>query len=164
MTKKTNPIPHLKRALGAFLRARRENIGWSRNQLRERTNTSGLQIEKIEDGIDTVSTDTLLRVMRELGVGVHLSVQNADEASDVSAEGMRVPPPFLVCADADARQLYVLHWRHPAFLVGVVQTIPHTLRLVATYGPTAEQVRAHAAWAKLEAFVKEVMAKATAGN
>lgn len=156
----TNPIPSLKRAMGAFLRARRENIGWSRHQLRERTNTSGQQVDKIEDGTDTVSTDTFLRVMLELGVSLHLTALNADEAAAVSMEGMRAPAPFLLFVDEQARELYVLHWQGPAFLVHVVQTIPYTLRLVATYGQfTPAQLREHAVWAELEAFLEQRFAK-----
>jgi len=160
-----DPITMMKRAMGAFFQSRRKSLGWTVSQLRRRTNTSDLQIEKIETGTDSVNTDTLFRVMNELGIGLHLCEQNADEAAVVSMEGARTPPPFLLFADPKSKQLYVLHWQGPAFLVQVVQTIPHTLRIVATYGHfTPAQVHQHEVWADLESYVAKTIAATMRGN
>lgn len=157
-------IAQIKRAIGAFFRQRREAIGWSANQLRERTNTSGLQLDKLENGTDSVNTETLFRVMLELGIGLHLTEQNSDEATALSLDGTSVPPAFLVCVDAKHRQLYVLHWKRPAFLLQVIQTIPHELRFVATYGPTPAEVREHPVWDELQPFVRARLAEGMGGN
>lgn len=149
-------IHQIKRAIGAFLKARRLNMGWTPRALRNRTGTSDLQIEKIETGKDTVTMDTFLRVMLELGVGMHLTEQNSD-APAVSAEATTIPPHFLATLDPDARQLYVLHWRRPSFLVKVVQTIPHDLRFVATWGATPAEIKALPVWAEAESFVQKLM-------
>src|SRR5690606_2387824 len=98
------------RAIGAFFRARREDMQWTRNDLRNATGTSGTQVRKIEEGVDSVSTETFLRVMNALGIGMHLCQQNADPV-DVVTEGTSQPPPFLLTVDAESRQMYVLHWQ-----------------------------------------------------
>jgi|GEM_PF-4589445 transcriptional regulator with XRE-family HTH domain len=161
----SNAIAQIKRSIGAFFRKRRESIGWSLNQLRERTNTSGLQLDKLESGTDSVNTETLFRVMLELGIGLHLTEQNSDEATAHILDGTISPPAFLLCADEKSRQLYVLHWQGPAFLVQVIQTVPHQLRVVATYGRfTQDQLRQLPVWGELESFVRKAMSKAVPGN
>lgn len=157
-------IIQMKRAIGAFFRNRREKLGWLPHHLRDRTNTSGTQIDALETGDGNVRFDTFLKVMLEEGIAIHLTEQNADEAMPVTMEGASVPPPFLLCADAKTKQLYVLHWQRPAFLVQVVQTIPHTLRFVATYGATTQEIRKLPVMAELEAFVKKAMRAAQSGN
>jgi transcriptional regulator with XRE-family HTH domain len=157
-------ITQMKRALGAFLRSRRESIGWNKQQLRDRTGMGGHQLDNLEDGTGNPTSDTLFAVLLELGIGLHLCEQNSDEAAGVTIEGARVPPAFLLCPDEKGGQLYVLHWQHPAFLVQVVQSIPHQLRVVATYGPTAEQVRQLPVWGELERYVKKVLAKQAANK
>lgn len=155
-------INALKRAIGKFFMERRERIGWSQNQLKARTNTSGDQITKLESGTDSVNTGTFFRVMLELGIGMHLTEQNSDEAEPMSMEGVSVPPPFLTCTDG--AQLYVLHWQRPAFLIQVMQTIPPSLRFVATYGPTPEQVKELPVWAELQRFVAKQLKSGLAVN
>jgi len=155
-------INALKRAIGKFFAKRRKSIGWTPNQLRERTNTSGLQITKLESGADSINTDTFFRVMLELGIGMHLTEQNSDEAGALSLEGVSAPPPFLTCTDG--AQLYVLHWQRPAFLLQVVQTIPHSLRFVATYGPTPEQVKELSVWSEAQRFVEQQLKSGIPAN
>lgn len=151
-------IIHIKQAIGRFFRARRESLGWTRHDLRAATNTSGLQVRKIEEGIDSVGTDTFFRVMLALGLGTHFTAQHAN-AAEVCVEGASMPPPFLVCPDEQGAQLYILHWQQPAFLAQVMQTMPHHLRVVATYGPPAEAVKQLPVWAELETFVKDKLAQ-----
>ncbi len=151
-------ITQIKRAIGAFFRARRENMGWTRNDLRAATNTSGLQVQKIEEGIDSVGTDTFFRVMLALGIGTHYTVQDSN-AAEVCVEGAAMPPPFLVYPDGERGQLYILHWQKPAFLVQVVHTTLYHLRVVATYGPPADAVKQLPVWAELETFVKDKLAQ-----
>lgn len=155
-----DPITPIKKAMGRFLRARRQEVGWTANALRQRTGNSHEQLVKMETGRDTVSVDTLLRVMHELGIGLYLSVQNSD-AADTSVAGAYFPPPFLLIPDPKGRELFVFHWRHPAFLVHVIQTIPYDLRLLATYGPTTQEVRKHSAWEELQRFLDAHFAQAT---
>jgi hypothetical protein len=113
----------------------------------------------LEGEADTdVTLPTFLRAMHELGIGMHLTEHNSD-APAVSADASSTPPPFLATIDADARQLYVLHWRRPSFLVQVVQTIPHSLCFVATWGATPAEVKALPAWADLQVFVEQMMAR-----
>lgn len=155
----TDHIPAIKRAIGVFLRNRREAIGWSVHALRGRTNTSNAQVKAIEEGTHP-GMDTYLKLMLTMGLSLHLTEQNAD-AAEVLLEGTSVPPPYLLASDEAAGQLYVLHWQQPAFLVQVVQTIPHDLRLVATYGAPAEAIHAHHAWKELQAFLDARFSKAT---
>lgn len=155
-------IKAIKQAIGRFLKQRREGIGWNQSDLRDRADVNGVQLTKIESGTGTVTTDTFFRVMLELGIGMHLTEQNSDEAEAVSHAGVKAPPTFMVCTDGD--QLYVLHWQRPAFLVQVVQTIPHTLRFVATYGPTPEQVKELPVWKELQRFVAKQLKSGLAVN
>lgn len=151
-------IIHIKQAIGRFFRARRESLGWTRHDLRAATNTSHLQVQKIEEGEQSVNTDTFFRVMLALGIGTYYTVQDSN-AAEVCVEGAAMPPPFLVCPDGERGQLYILHWRQPAFLVQVVQTTPYHLRVVATYGPPADAVKQLPVWAELETFVKDKLAQ-----
>jgi transcriptional regulator with XRE-family HTH domain len=157
MKNKPDPIQQIKMAIGAFFRQRRESLGWKPQQLRDKTGVSGEQITGLEDGTGNPTETTLLRVMIELGIGMHFTQQNSDEAVAVTVEGASTPPAFLTCTDG--KDLYVLHWQRPAFLVLVVQTVPHHLRFVATYGHTPEQVRELPVWDELEKFVKKTLAK-----
>lgn len=154
-------INAMKKAIGAFLRSRRESIGWNKQQLRDRAEVGGAQLEAMETGAGNPTEETLLRVMSELGVSLHLCEQNSDEAVAVTIEGASSPPPFLLCADAKSMHLYVLHWQHPAFLVQVIQTVPHQQRIVATYGPTAAEVRQLPIWKDLDVFVRKSMKDTT---
>ncbi len=161
-------VDSLRRSIANFFRARRENIGWSRHELRQRAGLNSTQLTALEGDSDTVVTmPTFLRTMLELGLGLHITEQNADAVA-VSAETSLAPPSFLTVLDMagphaaeegpGVRQLYVLHWRRPSFLVQVVQTVPHHLRFVATWGATPAEIRDLPVWEEAMEYVRTQLA------
>jgi hypothetical protein len=74
-------------------------------------------------------------------------------------------PKFLPAVDQDTMQLYILHRQFPAFLAHVVQTIPHTIKIIDLYDQIKpEELEKHPCMNELKTWIKNYFQKNMGGN
>lgn len=69
--------------LGAAARQRREDLGWSQQQLAERAGVSREWVVRFERGKTTVQLDRVLDALTALGLSVDLAPRSVQESSRV---------------------------------------------------------------------------------
>lgn len=158
--KKVDLTP-FKRAIGTYIRLRRNDLGLNQEEAAKRSGMSTPPVSEIETAATDYKFDSLLKLMSGLNIGMQLVAH--DSGAGVTVDEAAAPAKWLQCTDGV--QLYVLHTRHPMFLAQVVQTIPHTVRLVHVWGkmPPSKVLQAPV-MKELRAYVKRMMAAAQSGN
>ncbi len=77
-----DPAAAAARAIGRRVRAGRVQLGWTLDQLAQRSGVSRRMLVNVEQGVANPSIATLLRVSDGLGIGLPALVDTADDGAD----------------------------------------------------------------------------------
>ena len=77
-----DPAAAISRTIGQRVRASRIRLGWTLDQLAQRSGVSRRMLVNVEQGVTNPSIATLLRLSDALGIGLPALVDTADDAAD----------------------------------------------------------------------------------
>lgn len=117
--------------LGQFIKDRRLQMGRTAEELGTFVGVTANTIKGIETGRFACDVDLLLSICAALELKPIFAA--LEELSQGTMSNLPEGPAFLLAPDHQAGELYLLHRRHPACLIHVVQTNPATFRIVDNY-------------------------------